>query len=123
MTPLPEPQAGASARPTYYAEGRVVRKASVTRVMPDGSTSTTLGFRVCIVDYDIVESGSAIAEMLCQAEHHDALVAALTVCMEAIDYAHADPEAGLPSPSWHWWKAAREALRLAAPAPAREGGR
>jgi len=33
--------------------------------------------------------------------------------MEAIDYAHADPEAGLPSPSWHWWKAAREALAAA----------
>ena len=38
------------------------------------------------------------------------LEAALRVCLGAIDRWHADPDAGLPSKSWHWWAEARDAL-------------
>jgi len=96
----PEPQAGASARPWRNDHGEIFDRAGneIARVW----------------DKPVYVEGRANAALIVQTVNsHDALVAALTVCMEAIDYAHADPEAGLPSPSWHWWKAAREALAAA----------
>ena len=96
MTALPEPQAGASARPWRNVGGDIFDHAGneIARVW----------------DKPIYAEGRANARLIAAAPD---LLAALTVCMEAIDYAHADPEAGLPSPSWHWWTAAREALAAA----------
>ncbi len=93
----PEPQAGASARP-WRTDRTDIFDAYGNKIASVSGSETQLDDAALIVQ---------------AVNSHDALVAALTVCMEAIDYAHADPEAGLPSPSWHWWKAAREALAAA----------
>lgn len=50
---------------SYYAEGRVVRKAPLSRKRDDGTTSITIGFPVCTIsEYLADDAAATLAELL-----------------------------------------------------------
>ncbi len=67
----------ATERPLYYAKHGMVWKRPVEKKHEDGSTTVSLGFPVCKLHEACEGQEEQIAEMLCRAESHDALVKAL----------------------------------------------
>jgi len=112
MTPLPEPQAGASARPWRNGHGEIfdAHGNKIAYVRWAGSMS----------DHTEDDEGCANAALIVQAVNsHEALVAALRLALPIIEEDEAYTRTGITSAG----EAVREALRLAAPAPAQEDGR
>ena len=118
-SPLHEPQAGASARPWRNVHGDIFDRAGneIARVW----------------DKPAYVEGRANPAIIVQAVNaFDPLVAALKVLADICDRSFAPSNAALSMESTGWVEgrqlreavdAARDALRLAAPAPEREGGR
>ncbi len=125
MTPIHEPQSGASARPWHNDRGEIFDHAGneIAYVHWVGGAS----------DHPCDVEGRANAALIVQAINaFDPLVAALTALADICDLSFAPSDAALSMGSVGSVEgrqlrgavnAAREALRLAAPAPAREGGR
>lgn len=56
---------------TYYAEGRAVFRAPKATKHADGSTTYTMGFRVCVVDEHVTEGAAAFIAAAMNAMPHD----------------------------------------------------
>lgn len=75
----------ATERPLYYAKHGMVWKRPVEKKHEDGSTTVSLGFPVCKLHEACEGQEEQIAEMLCRAESHDALVKALEEARSEIE--------------------------------------